>query len=89
MSWSASTALVQKSKANEAIDNLTIEHDEPSQDQLAAGKDAAKLLLKGIPGPFVRISMSGHANGIGWNKKEGYSDDFINIQVVQSNSQTL
>ena len=52
-------------------------------DQLHAARLAAKRLLHSIPGPYVMVSLSGHANGIGWQKKEGYANDSISVSVSQ------
>lgn len=52
-------------------------------DQIRAAKAAALELLKVIPGTHVSISLSGHANGVGWHKKEGYANDCISVSVTQ------
>jgi hypothetical protein len=85
MSWSASTPVVEKHKVEEALDNLvfSLELDGPALDQVSAAKRAALELIKTIPGPKIRVSLSGHANGMGWQSKEGWSDDCIHINVCQ------
>jgi hypothetical protein len=86
MSWSVSTGIVNKSEVDSFIDALGdpyIAERPASWDQLKAAKDAAKLLLKSIPGPFVAVSLSGHANGVGWQKAQGCSNDEIHITVMQ------
>lgn len=52
-------------------------------DQIRVAKAAAVELLKVIPGPYVSISLSGHANGVGWHKKDGYANDCISVSVSQ------
>lgn len=84
MSWSAGTKAVPKSEADATIDALTTGTDDPQhEDQLRTAKQAAKLILANVPGPFVSISLSGHANGVGWQKKEGWANDCIVVNVVQ------
>lgn len=84
MSWSAGTKAVAKSEADAAIDALTtVTNDPQHEDQLRSAKQAAKLLLAIVPGPFVSISLSGHANGVGWQKKEGWANDCIAVNVTQ------
>jgi|GEM_PF-5477823 len=86
MSWNVSTNIVRKVEAAWRIDQLTITptSDEPSFDQLEAAKRAAKELLKTLPGPFVTVSLAGHANGVGWQKKPSYANDTITVTVTQS-----
>lgn len=87
MSWTASILVVEKSKALHSLYNeLTIspqDIDGPMLDQLSVAQDAAKVLLKNISGPKISISMHGHANGVGWSKKSGYTDDTITVSVSQ------
>jgi hypothetical protein len=86
MSWSANTLIVDKKEINHAIDNPTIspmDIDGPMLDQLKAAQDVAKELVKSISGPKMRVSMNGHANGVGWNRKEGWSNDSITVSVYQ------
>jgi hypothetical protein len=51
--------------------------------QFEAAKSAAKELVKIVPGSHVMVSMSGHANAVGWQKKPGYANDCINVSVTQ------
>ena len=87
MSWSVTTNLVSKSNAKAAIALLELDggqiHSAWAVDQLETAKNAARELLKGIPGPYVIISLSGHANGTGWNKKDSYANDSISVSVSQ------
>jgi hypothetical protein len=87
MSWSVTTNLVSKSNAKAAIALLQLDggqiHSAWAVDQLETAKNAAREILKGMPGPYVIIALSGHANGTGWNKKDGYSSDTINVSVSQ------
>ena len=85
MSWSASFVKpVVKSQAAAAISALSSgTTDGPATDQCELAKHVAHQLLPIIPGPFIHVSLNGHANGIGWQKKEGWSNDCINVSVVQ------
>jgi hypothetical protein len=86
MSWSASFLTpVRKIDAAAYIDRLSTgtQMEGPAIDQCELAKSAAKSLLAGIPGPYVHVSLSGHANGVGWQKKEGYANDCINISITQ------
>lgn len=85
MSWSCSTPKVEKQQAENDIDAAMPGGlcDGPVLDQLSAARRAAKELLKLIPGPYVVVSMSGHANGVGWQKKEGWANDAISVTVTQ------
>ena len=89
MSWSASTTkAVKKSEAPAAIDALSVsrfnvEDNAPMDDQIAVAKAAAKEICKVIPGPYVIVSLSGHANGVGWQEKSGYANDYIQVSVTQ------
>lgn len=85
MSWSVSTPRVKKADAELAVDSLEPPDyaEPPAIDQIQSAMRAAKEILKSIPGPFVVVSMSGHANGIGWQRKAGWSDDFISVTVTQ------
>lgn len=85
MSWSTSTLVIPKAEAIRAINTIEIPQyvEAPALEQIRAAQEAAKELLKYVPGPRVRISMSGHANGVGWQKKDGYADDCITVTVTQ------
>lgn len=87
MSWSCGTNKVRKQVIEGEIDAVMPLGDLEGAafDQIQAAKRAAKELVKTIPGPLMVVSMSGHANGMGWNKKEGWSDDFITVTVGQYN----
>ena len=86
MSWSTGTKVsVSKAEADAAIDALTTGTSDPMhEDQLRVAKQAAKLLLTNIPGPYVRVNLNGHANGVGWQKREGWSSDCITVSVTQT-----
>ena len=84
MSWSTGTKSISKKDADAAIDALTTGTNDPQhEDQLRTAKQAAKILLGTVPGPFVSISLNGHANGVGWQKKEGWANDCISVSVTQ------
>src|SRR6266568_1475487 len=86
MSWSASfKEPVWKVDADAAVERLHTgaQVEGPAIEQCEAAKRAAKELLKSIPGPYVQVALSGHANGVGWQKKEGWSNDCINISISQ------
>lgn len=85
MSWSTSTPKVAKHEAEQALSNLSFPGvlEPPALEQVAAAKRAAIELLKTVPGPFVVVSLSGHANGVGWQNKEGWANDCINVSVAQ------
>lgn len=84
MSWSAGTKAVAKHDSDAAIDALTAgTSDAKHEDQLRTAKQAAKLILANIPGPFVSVTMSGHANGVGWESKPGWASDCISVNVSQ------
>lgn len=90
MSWSISTGLLSKNKAAKQIDALQLEqqtsdyvHSAAALDQFETAKNAAKELIKGMAGPYVTVTFSGHANGVGFQKISGMSNDFISIGVNQ------
>jgi len=85
MSWSCSTPKVEKQQVENDIDVAMPGGlcDGPVLDQLAAARRAAKEIVKSVPGPYVIVSMSGHANGVGWQKKEGWANDCISVTVTQ------
>lgn len=86
MSWNASfLKAVPRIEAAAAIDQLSAgqQTEGPAIAQCELAKKAAKAILDGIPGPYVQVSMSGHANGIGWKKKVGWSNDTISVTVAQ------
>jgi hypothetical protein len=86
MSWSASFVKpIPKREAEVAIENLTTgaQTEGPAIDQCQAAKRVAIALLIALPGPYVQVSLSGHANGVGWQKKAGWANDCITISVSQ------
>jgi len=86
MSWSASfKEPVRKVDAAAAVEHLHTgtQVEGPAIEQCEAAKRAAKELLKSIPGPYVQVSLSGHANGVGWQQKEGWSNDCITVNIAQ------
>jgi hypothetical protein len=86
MSWSASFVKpVVKRHAAAAISALStgVQADEPAVDQCELAKHIAHQLLPIIPGPYIQVTLSGHANGVGWQKKDGWANDCINISIVQ------
>ena len=92
MSWSTNFQNpVAKADAVAALNELGIPgaHDGAAVDQLSTAKTAAKILLQNVPGPYVLITMSGHANGVGWHKKEGFANDCISVNVTQMTEDDL
>lgn len=85
MSWSMSTPKVEKQQVENEIDHAMPGGlcDGPVLDQIAAARRAAKELVKSVPGPLIIVHMSGHANGVGWQKKEGWANDAISVSVTQ------
>lgn len=95
MSWSTSTPIVAKSEAEAAIDAASITLPAYAElaetvalsgaaiDQLNAAKRAAIELLKTVPGPYVVVTMNGHANAVGWRGREGWSNDCISVSIQQ------
>jgi hypothetical protein len=86
MSWSASfVKAVPKREAAAAISALSTggQTEGPAIDQCELAKHVAHSLLPIIPGPFIQVTMSGHANGVGWQKKDGWANDCITVSVVQ------
>jgi hypothetical protein len=86
MSWSAGFAKpIRKAEASAAIDALTPggQTAGPVIEQCDAAKAVAKILLASVPGSHVTVALSGHANGIGWQKKENTANDCINVSVTQ------
>lgn len=86
MSWSASfKEPVRKIDANAFVDRLNtgVQVEGPAIDQCEAAKRAVKALLPSIPGPYVMVSISGHANGVGWQGKDGWANDCISVSITQ------
>lgn len=86
MSWSASFVRpVPKRAAAAAISALSTgqQTEGPAIDQCELAKHVAHSLLPIVPGPFIQVTLSGHANGVGWQKKDGWANDCITVSVVQ------
>lgn len=84
MSWSASLRkAVDKNVGTLDFDINPQDISGPMLDQFNVAKKAIETIIPNISGPKLQITMSGHANGIGWNKKEGYANDFITVTVYQ------
>ncbi len=86
MSWSATVPVTEKAGIEQAIDAVVTSPADlngPMFDQLHTAQLAAKLIARCTPGPKVHVSMSGHANGVGWQKKEGWANDCITVSVTQ------
>jgi len=85
MSWSLSTTIVPKKDVVAAIMQIEPSHevDPATADQIYHAKKVALELVRGVPGPFVSVTMSGNANGVGWQQKDGYANDCINVGVTQ------
>jgi len=86
VSWIASFVKpVPKRQAAAAISALSTgrQTEGPAIDQCELAKHVAHSILPIIPGPFIQVTLSGHANGVGWQKKEGCSNDCISVSVVQ------
>ena len=93
MSWNASLNAAYKYDIKKALELPILQipfdfksfgdADGPILDQISAARDAALELLKGISGPKVGVNLSGHANGVGWHKKEGWANDTITVTVSQ------
>lgn len=85
MSWSLSVGPTKKENLSEAIAAAEIPSyvEGPALDQVRAAFDAAELIAKSIPGPYVIVNLSGHANGVGWQQKAGYANDTITVGVTQ------
>ena len=86
MSWSTFFVKpVPKREAAAAISALTIggQAEGPAMDQCELAKHVAHSLLPIIPGPYIQVILSGHANGVGWQKKEGWANDCITVNITQ------
>lgn len=92
MSWSASTnGPIEKSAiptydfrgANGYGSSGDASVDAAVADQIEVARDAAIELAKTVPGPKVTVSLSGHANAVGYQKKSGYANDCITVSVSQ------
>jgi hypothetical protein len=85
MSGSIQSGIIRKSEAAKVISGLklSVETDPWTLDQFEEAKDVALLLLKSVPGPHITVVMNGHANGLGYHGREGWSADFVNVSVNQ------
>lgn len=88
MSWSIATKIVPKSAIGQAIKDLSLADTgmvpaDHAIDQLETAKRGALEILKSIPGPYMSVSMAGHSNGVGWQKKGGYANEAVSVIVTQ------
>lgn len=85
MSWNIDTITVEKAHAAEVIGQRAPNDpvDAAVMEQIVAARAAALVLLQTVPGPKVRINISGHANGVGEQEKPGYANDYISVVVTQ------
>lgn len=85
MSWSTSTPKAPKAQVASKLGELSFPGvlEPAALDQVDAAKRAALEILKTIPGPLIVVSLSGHANGVGWQAKEGWANDAITVSVTQ------
>jgi len=95
MSWTKSTNYFPKTDLKRILDeyvdelkqeNPFMENEKNPQihDQVDAAADAAWFLAKSVPGPWLQINLSGHANGTGVKENQGYAAEFISITVNQA-----
>ncbi len=92
MSWSAAFVRpVLKNECDAKIDTMKIDDGaEPwMQDQLRTAQQAAKLIANNVPGPFISVSLNGHANGVGWQGKPGWCNDSITVTVTQITAEDM
>jgi len=100
MSWSATVPAVRKEDFDAAIDALARpdylpkpgeaegEHDDRSHAaacQFNTAKKVAKQMAESLPGPYLYAMLSGHANATGWETKDGWATEAINVNVCQVN----
>lgn len=86
MSWSASVGSHSRETFDAAVDAAVSSPaalDEHMQKQFNKAKEVAKAIAPIIPGPMLSASMSGHANGVGDHKKEGWANDTMTVSVSQ------
>lgn len=91
MSWSKSVyPQVAKGDVPAVLADLILgpnSHDPVVQAAMEAQFEAAKPLvlamLETVPGPYVTITMSGHANGVGEVSKPGWSNDSLTVSMQQ------
>lgn len=92
MSWSVSSGKpVKKEEINTAIEAASdgASHEAHVDDQIRTAKNAAKLIAREMNGPYLVVSLSGHANGVGDKKKEGMANDCVNVSVTQVTEEDL
>lgn len=82
MSWNVQTAIIEHKEAAVALAELEIPpyaySDPASMAQIDAARHVALELTKSVPGPHIRITMSGHASGAGWRED---NNDSITVNV--------
>lgn len=85
MSWSIQSKSIKREEAFDRICELAPndQMDGPARAQFETAKEAAIEIVAALPGPYVRVSLSGHSNGIGWQEKSGYSYETISVSVTQ------
>ena len=89
MSWSYTSPVMERDTAFDLISALVPDQTlkGPMRAQFETAKLAAIQIAAVIPGPFIRVVMSGHANGIGWQEQDGWANDYLSVQVVQHTKQ--
>jgi hypothetical protein len=86
MSWNATINNLSHNEAVEALQQLELVdqyHSPATHEQFRMAKQAAIALVASVPGPRINVFLSGHANGVGWQAKDGWANDFISINVSQ------
>lgn len=91
MSWSLSFQRpVKKSEVDAAITALKLEgyNFEPDvlasvEGQIEVAKSVAKQIVSAVAGPYIQVSLNGHANATGENPKPGWANDYISVSVTQ------
>lgn len=85
MSWSIQSKSIKREEAFDRICELAPNDymDGPARTQFETAKEAAIEIVATLPGPFVRVSLSGHANAVGWQEKQGYVNETITVTVSQ------
>lgn len=97
MSWSKRTPIpILKSNVEQYLSSWRLEPSDTGNpnaesmqhmamaDQFETAKEAARVLARTVPGPYVGIQLSGHANATGWDTPVGMSGDAISVSVWQS-----
>jgi len=86
MSWSASVGPHSRANFDAAVDasvSSPADLDAHMQKQFEKAKEIVKAIAPIIPGPLLSASMSGHANGVGDHKKDGWANDCLTVSVTQ------